>query len=64
MSKQAWITIISPIAMGLAGWVVALAARYLPGHPIVDRTELTAAFLAGAVFVGAKLAIVVHNLTK
>lgn len=40
--------LLSPIFVGLAGWLADLAARYMPGHPKLDSSELTIVFVAGS----------------
>lgn len=42
------VILLSPVFVGLAGWGVEMAAKYLPGHPQLDKAELTAVFIAGA----------------
>jgi hypothetical protein len=41
------VVLLTPIFVGLSGWVAELAVRYLPGTPALDRGELTAVFIAG-----------------
>lgn len=48
MSVSRIVTLCTPIFAGLAGWVAQLAAKYLPGTPMLDSNELTAVFVAGA----------------
>jgi hypothetical protein len=47
--------LVSPILLGLTGWIVVLAARYLPGHPNLDESQLYDAFRLGVVVATAKL---------
>lgn len=48
MSTNRIVILISPVLVGLAGWVVELAGRYLPGHPHMDAGGLTDLFKIGA----------------
>lgn len=48
MSISRVVTLLTPVFAGLAGWVAQLAAKYLPGTPVLDSNELTAIFVAGA----------------
>jgi hypothetical protein len=41
------VTLLTPIFAGLAGAVALLVAKYLPGAPTLDTTELTAIFITG-----------------
>jgi Flp pilus assembly protein TadB len=47
MSIERVVVLLTPIFVGLSGWVAELAVRYLPGTPALDRGELTAVFIAG-----------------
>jgi hypothetical protein len=47
MSIERVVVLLTPIFVGLAGWVAELAARYLPGTPALDRAQLTAVFIFG-----------------
>jgi len=48
MTISRGVALLTPVFAGLAGWVAQLAAKYLPGTPALDETELTAIFIAGA----------------
>jgi hypothetical protein len=43
-----FVTLLTPVFAGLAGYIAQLAAQYLPGTPDLDETALTAVFVAGA----------------
>jgi hypothetical protein len=53
MSVSRIVTLLTPVFAGLAGWLCQLAAKYLPGTPQLDSTELTAVFIAGALAAAA-----------
>lgn len=55
MTTNRIVLLLSPILLSLAGWIVVLAARYLPGHPQLDQHEVFELFLAGAGLAAAKL---------
>ncbi len=42
------VTLLSPVFIGLSGWISTRAADVLPGNPVLDTTELTSLFAAGA----------------
>lgn len=56
--------ILSPIFVGLAGWLTTLVARYLPGHPALDSGQLASLFIAGAAFAAAHVALWLHGWQK
>jgi hypothetical protein len=64
MSLNRIVVLLSPIFVGLAGWVVTLAARYLPGHPHLDPAELTVVFIAGASWAAAHVLLWLHGWQK
>lgn len=55
------ILLLSPILTGLAGWIVVLAARYLPGHPHLDQHELFDLFVAGVGLASAQILLWIHG---
>ena len=55
MSLNRAVVLLSPIFVGLSGWLVAWVANHLPGHPHLDAGELTAIFIAGATLAGSKV---------
>lgn len=58
------VVILSPVFVGLAGWIVTLAAKYLPGHPHLDAAQLTALFVAGALFAAGHVGLWLHGWQK
>ena len=55
---------ISPGLTLAAGWVVSLAARYLPGLPGLDSAQVTAIFIAGATLMAGKLILWLYGAQK
>lgn len=64
MSTNRIVILLSPVFVALAGWVVTLAAKYLPGHPHLDAAQLDAVFIAGALFAAAHVGQWVHGWQK
>jgi hypothetical protein len=64
MTTNRIVLLLSPILLGLAGWVVMLAARYLPGHPKLNEPELYDAFRLGVGLATAKLLLWLHGWQK
>ena len=48
MTPERIVLFLSPIFVGVSGWIVQLVARYFPGAPRLDKTELAAAAGIGA----------------
>lgn len=48
MTISRFVTLLTPVFAALAGWLCDVAAQYLPGHPTLDRGELTVLFVTGA----------------
>jgi hypothetical protein len=44
--------VVTPIVAGITAWFVPWAAENLPGHPNLDRDNLTLLAVAGVVAVG------------
>lgn len=64
MKPAAILALLTPVLAGLAGYVADQATR-LPGAPQIDRTGLTALFVAGAAAGGgAAWTFVRHLLTE
>jgi hypothetical protein len=64
VSTNRVVILLSPIFVGLAGWVAELCARYLPGHPVLDSKDLTVVFLAGATYAASKILMWLHGSQK
>ncbi len=64
MTTNRIVILISPVFVGLAGWIVQLAARYMPGHPHLNQSSLRDLFIAGALFAAAHVAQWVHGSQK
>lgn len=64
MSISRVVTLLTPIFAGLAGWIAQLAAKYLPGAPALDTTELTVVFVAGALAAAAAAQKWIENRGK
>jgi hypothetical protein len=47
--------IVGPIAAGLAGYGADVAMKYLPGHPVLDKSQLAAVAVAAVVTVGTHI---------
>lgn len=45
--------VVTPITAGVTAWFVPWAAEHLPGHPNLDRDNVTLLAVAGVVSVGA-----------
>lgn len=58
------VVVVSPIFVGLAGWLVAWIAQHFPGHPHLDASEVTAIFIAGAAFAAGKVALWIKGWQK
>lgn len=58
------IVLATPVIFGISGYLADLAAKYLPGHPHLDKSGLAAVFIAAGVFVVAHAALLVHHLVK
>lgn len=43
------VILLTPIFVGLAGYIAELASKYLPGAPALDKSQLTAVFITGAI---------------
>jgi hypothetical protein len=56
MSPNRIVILCSPLFIALAGWLVQWVANNCPGAPQLDRTQLTAVFIAGATFAAAHVA--------
>lgn len=41
--------LLTPIIAGLSGWLCTLIARYFPGAPDLDETQITAVMVAGLI---------------
>lgn len=64
MSANRIVVILSPIFIGVAGWVVTLAAKYLPGHPHLDQSQLATLFIVGVSAAAAKVLLWLHGAQK
>lgn len=47
MTPERIVLLLSPILVGLSGWIVQLIAKSFPGTPQLDSNELTAIFAFG-----------------
>lgn len=64
MQPNRIVVILSPIFVGLAGWVVEWCAQHLPGTPQLDKDQLAAVFIAGVVSAAAKVALWLRGWQK
>lgn len=64
MTPNRIVILISPIFVGIAGWLVAWIGQHFPGHPRLDASEVTALFIAGSTFAAAKVALWIHGWQK
>lgn len=64
MSINRVVIVVSPIFVGIAGWLVAWIAQHFPGHPHLDASEVTAIFIAGAMFAAGKVALWIRGWQK
>lgn len=64
MTTNRIVIVLSPIFVGLAGWLVAWIAQHFPGHPHLDAGEVTAIFIAGAAFAAGKVALWLRGWQK
>lgn len=44
--------VVTPLVTGVTAWLVPWAAEHLPGHPNLDRDNLTLLGVAGVIAVG------------
>jgi hypothetical protein len=58
------VVLLSPIFVGVAGWLADWAAKNLPGAPALDKTGLSAVFIAGAVSAGGLVYKWLHGWQK
>jgi hypothetical protein len=61
MTPNRIVILLSPLFIALAGWLVQWVANNFPGAPQLDKTQLTAVFLAGATFAAAHVAQWLHG---
>jgi hypothetical protein len=64
MTPNRIVILVSPLFVGLAGWVVAWIAQHFPGHPHLDAAEVTAVFIAGATLAAGKVALWLRGWQK
>lgn len=48
MSINRIIVLLTPVFVGISGWICQWVADHFPGAPALDQGELTAVFVAGA----------------
>lgn len=49
MSTNRIVVLLTPIFAALSGWIAQLITEHFPGAPNLNREELTAVFITGAV---------------
>lgn len=47
------VVLLSPVYVGVAGWLVSWVAAHFPGHPHLNAADVRDLFIAGSLFAAA-----------